>query len=382
MKETMKSPQELFNDSLVEQDRPIRRNLRLWLMALEADLIKCSAFPPDAFLNKVSFIFNQFSLIESYRGRKSRAESLCHHQINLLKSISAPSFRSLISELCIQPWINIGRLYRIRGNYSAALSIFSLFRNPEGARFPSENSNLTQEEWIDIVARNRKTLENVYIIETAKIHLASGNHEELIRFNDQNENRSLYLRLFLIELAVCSAVKQSKYELAMKFLESNLWEISDYTQLIGLVYVSFVSYLRGNHTSAKKSLTKICALFFMSASVERLMNEDHAYILRFIRTITELARHMGIGDSLLPILKLGYKNAFEMGDEPSQYFFATRITELSADNEMVHWKTIVEKINKESHYSELICNPNSGSQRIFDDFNLRLMSLSIREKFF
>ncbi|MFF9022431.1 hypothetical protein [Streptomyces eurythermus] len=161
---------------LLHHDRLLRPELCEWARRLNRELDglnAAQAAQPEEFSN-ISSCMNKASFVLASAGHLEMSLRMCQSQLGwVAQRFEACSDLRILGH-AIQPWINIGRLYAIRGNLQGALPYFRLaahLAEPKSATLGP--CYLSAEAWM-VIRRDSSlpgVLWNVYTYETLKGYL-------------------------------------------------------------------------------------------------------------------------------------------------------------------------------------------------------------------
>lgn len=172
---------------LVPQDRVARLPVPRWAAELRGRLDAARRGERRAwhFAAEVGTASNQAALIASFQGATDTAEELCRGQMVWQDRAARRSGNAEIALLSVQPWVNLGRLEAMAGEWPAALERFARLVHP-GADgrlcLGSARIGVPRGE-----AGPRRDgfggfLRDVYVADTLKALLANRRWEEVLAF--------------------------------------------------------------------------------------------------------------------------------------------------------------------------------------------------------
>lgn len=117
----------IYDELLHPEDRIVRKNIAGWVDEIIFNL-DCYFESKDLIKNIEQFvvILNLSALIYCLTGQITKAKSLCYGQIDLFVALSSKYSNFL--KYIIQPWINLGRIDRILGDFNLAQNKFHLLK--------------------------------------------------------------------------------------------------------------------------------------------------------------------------------------------------------------------------------------------------------------
>src|SRR6187549_1724157 len=108
-------PRFIPSDFLLIQDRLIRPPLKEWAKRI------CSGLQEELTRERTDFcrvasLLNLAALVETSHGNLANGKAICEAELSWLTRLAAQGYdRAVISSLALQPWINIGRVFRLEG---------------------------------------------------------------------------------------------------------------------------------------------------------------------------------------------------------------------------------------------------------------------------
>jgi tetratricopeptide (TPR) repeat protein len=328
----MRSPSSwLPSDTLLEEGRVNRPPLRAWAKALIEKLAAADRGP--ASWRRIEACMNNASLIEILRGDEPAAQASCELQlgwaVHLLQSHGALA----AGELMIQPWINLGRLRRIRGEHALALRHFTLLVDTAAGRGPRVGPvTFGAAAWQELVRSKGllPTLQAVYVIESEKVYLAAGDHAgalELIRRARAligEDTSSLMDEGELIALAGLS-----RHGEARGVLERAGWQKGPYRKLLWATYGAALLAAAGDLEDARRLVGKIGPRVAESHYDEA---RDQR-VLRYLAYLGGLSLRLGLRPLAARVWRAGLRGARRLADVPLELRFLDALLEFNGEED-------------------------------------------------
>lgn len=176
---------------------------------------------------------NQVALIEFYRGNRLGAECLCWLQIEWIHRLVMQTQAADLLEIALQPWINIGRLQMAEGSFDGAMAKFCVLQEFDRRTLLAIGPiRFTDAAWNRIHASEsdlRSRLEAVFVIDSLKCLLVSGQVEEVHSFRRHQSDISPYLHPFFAEAEILAFVAAGSLriglDLALRYMnETEGWK--------------------------------------------------------------------------------------------------------------------------------------------------------------
>jgi hypothetical protein len=173
---------------LLPQDRIPRESLGDWAarLAKEIEASRVATRQARRYAGSIAGLANNAALVATYEGGRREAWELCERQVTWQGRMSRRAKDPSIAAHGIQPWVNLGRLETMAGNWKAALARFDAlpsFRLDGWITFGC--IRLTRDQW-DAVANSRETLERTldatYVVDSFKTLLINRRWEETLAF--------------------------------------------------------------------------------------------------------------------------------------------------------------------------------------------------------
>jgi hypothetical protein len=320
-------------DTLLETERTTRPPLRLWARD-SLDALRATAARGSASWSGIASSMNVAALIEVYRGDRAGAKALCETQLRWIDNLAKSHGMTAVGELALQPWINLGRLQRIEGDFRGSLARFTLFIDQA-----AERDMHLGPIWIDagmfrqIAEREpvvRRFLENVYVVDSCKTYFAAKDYEGLLAFTRRCRSIGASGTLPYLEEAEAIALAWlGRHGDALEMTEREVWRKSPYLDVVSRSYRAAILALSGEREPAVRIASKLTARI-SPAMLEKL--QDHR-VLRYLHHLGSLTRHLGMTDPALRVCQLGLQGARAFGDEPLTLSFLEALLALDAPGE-------------------------------------------------
>ena len=172
---------------LVPQDRVARLPISAWSARLRTRLHDARSTERRCLdhAEALAGVGNNAALVATYQGSFGLAAALCEAQIRSQDRMSRRARDPRVGLLGIQPWVNLGRLEALRGDWEAALQRFSRLVHPGGdGRLCLGTLRVAADE--DAAnGLHRGFLLTVYIVDSLKALLMSRRFEEVLRFAER-----------------------------------------------------------------------------------------------------------------------------------------------------------------------------------------------------
>jgi hypothetical protein len=372
----------IARDTLLEPDRIKRPPLRAWASEILGALRAAAAQKPARW-QQIASCMNVAALIEAYRGDRAGAKELCGAQLrwigNLTKSHSSPS----MVELAFQPWINLGRLLRIEGDFKGALSRFALFLDQAAGRDlrlgPMWIDAARFQQIADETPMLRLFLEGVYVVDSLKTYLAAKDHQGVLAFARRCRASGASGGLpYLEEAEVIALSCLGRYGDALEVTDKKVWQRSPYLNVVSRSYRAAILALSGERESALQLTSRLTARI-SAAMLEKV--RDHR-VLRYLYHLGSLAKHLGATDTAWNVSQLGLAGARGFGDEPLTLSFLEARIALGVPDEREALEQERARLLRESvnvtllHPRGLRADPALASDPIFSELRSAIAELA------
>ncbi|MEU1310984.1 hypothetical protein ABZ419_19135 [Streptomyces cinnamoneus] len=171
---------------LRHHDRLLRPALDVWAGELhrELDELKPGTAAGSAQLDAVSACMNKASFVIASTGNLDQALRLCRFQLEWVDRRARDIGEAGVLSNAVQPWVNIGRLYALRGDRRRALAHFRLALSLSRGRTTGLGPcRMTAKSWLAVVEAAPDLpdiLWNVYALETIKGCMRDGRDEDVL----------------------------------------------------------------------------------------------------------------------------------------------------------------------------------------------------------
>ncbi|HTN84965.1 MAG TPA: hypothetical protein VL242_14805 [Sorangium sp.] len=324
---------QIFKDTVIESGRSNRPQLRAWA---RASIQKLSRI--DQTLERpnttsqgwidIARVMNNAALIDVYRGSHRSARELCELQLRWIERLICSHGPAACGDLAIQPWVNLGRLLRIRGEHERALQHFALLPDTlAGRSIRLGPIDLDTSTWLQLVEANSLWgfLNAVYIIDSTKTHLASGAFAEAVRF--LRHVRTLVRdtpSVLLDEAELIALASMKRYEEAIAVTEGIGWQQDSYVKLVRVTYRVALLAALGSTEAARRLVAQLS---------ERVLRGDlgaprDQRVVRYLEQLGRVTAHLGLRELTERILRLGLRAARHVVDVPLELSFLESLLKL------------------------------------------------------
>jgi hypothetical protein len=218
----------IFKDVLLpRQEQPIRLSLPEWttLVMQKYRSAKDQNMANVAICHEITGSFNMLALICVYFGRPDLSEALCRTAINWVGAVVERYGREECYGAAFGPFINLGRLERIRRRPRLALECFNTVRDAL-ARRPVSLGPLRLSEralesvWCDKALGN--VVREAFIVDSVKVMLSANMFQELQNFVDDERRSATAEDQLLTEALVIALMCCAEFDAAASAIHTSL----------------------------------------------------------------------------------------------------------------------------------------------------------------
>jgi hypothetical protein len=306
---------------LLPQDRIARTPLARWAETLSRRLERCrdAVFSPRQFSLEVAGISNNAALVAALHGDREQAWSLCEQQIEWQHRYSRYAGDSTIAAHGVQPFVNLGRIEALAGDWEEALARFARL---DGYRTDGAvdlgRVCVDGTGWQAVTGSREafdRLLENMYVIDSLKALLQNRRFEEALAFTARlRPEMRPGLLLFAREAEVVSWSRLGRHPRARDLAaaavrETHAWERAVFTLRLGETLAA------SGDLDAAADVLRPLAKVSVNLSSGRRSDLQTLYVL--VRLAGACAE-VGMADVAAPVAQAAYEGACAAGDEVFQ----------------------------------------------------------------
>jgi hypothetical protein len=296
-------------DTIVDSGRVLRRPIKEWSSQLLAVIRSCSGKRPwTETIVRGCTALNNAALLFAHAGRPEVAEGICQSQLDWLDRLRSVLSETELSVMAIQPWVNLGRLYRRSCDYDRALSYFHALdttRYGATARFGVWDVPLSDAF--------REAAEPIYVYENLRTHLQSGDLDRAIHFANGFDRPLLKSSLMLkTELLIHVFLRQGEPYQFLPLIKEMPWPEERFGVLAKHFYTSLALNAIQQPESCVRALDRLAPHFISHVSRPDVDSRD----LRFAIEVCRLAGHLGLHEVLESILSAACAAVLRAQDVP------------------------------------------------------------------
>lgn len=309
---------------LMPHDRIARRPLGKWADDLRAQLQNIRNQNRDAFshLQALAPCANNASLMEVYRGDISAAEEMCHAQYDF--AAEAASRDESLAAFCVQPWINLGRLYGRTGHPDRALRMFEQLWNVvrgEGETGDVPECVVTGIGYVGAEHDGgRRFCRSMYVLDSMQVLTFTGRYAELGTFSREAPLTG-WTRWHVAEADVIAKAGVDKNQQAAKNAMSLRQEVRTWKKMSVLLHLARILKRLGQRRTMHKILQQLMVL----CDQLPIRHESNVSHLLVVAEIGEVALTQGDCYELPEVAAAGLHAAKELEDVPLQDRFLSML---------------------------------------------------------
>lgn len=331
----------IYSELLQPEDRVIRKNILIWVdeinLMLENYLTENNLIDN---VDKFVICLNLASLIFCSTGNIEKARSLCYLQIDLFVTLSKSNHHYL--KYVFQPWINLGRIDRIIGDYDLALSKFEkltlidrMYKFIQIGGHIIENKILLEAIESDVNIQN--VIHTCSLTERIKTHLAAKQYKKIIDDLTISRFRNNSLAGYVYEANIIAETKQNNLYKAQKIVFDALNNTPKHLMHIFLLRYAEISQ-ENNESNREMLFQKLCELI----EYYETHAHDINHVFFSVKTAGQFAKY-----GYHHLSEHAYKKSFKMANKMQDEILMIESLKGLSENEKLS-----ELLNKSS-YSNL-----------------------------
>ena len=303
-------------DTLIDMGRAFRPPVDKWASRALERLDKYKTITEFTQIEEMSVLLNWVGLLYVCAGRQDLAEELCIRHIARLHSLSSTFGMTAVASLAVQPWVNIGRLLRIRNEPDRALEYFrSIYARSQDGKLTFSRFSI---RYADIIGEN---IENLYVFDTLKTYLQCGRLDEASTFCARMRQaiKSRGARAILTELELKTSFLAGDNRSASDILKRDAWFIDRHGILVNALYRIVLAHLITGKENSRDAIVSMAKK--LSQCVVGVNEIEHRY-LRFALALSTYLVAIGADDLGSHISLLGYRGSTAYDDVPLRAAFS------------------------------------------------------------
>lgn len=315
------------------EDRLVRKNIHTWVLEL-LTFTKAWQETTEHDYKHLAMLFNLSSFLHLAIGNINNAERLCRKQIDFFLQQSKKEYTLL--KYIVQPWINLGRLDRLKGNYELALTKFEILKN-----LLKPNSIVDRDIFhvdaayllasIGMDKEVQQVIKTCSLIEPIKTSLATRAYSETLNKIEsiRHEKENVTYASFFDEVEIIVHAGLGKVAEAKRICILALEHVPPHLLHIFLLRQAEIALLENNTTASELLVTIVKFImyleplnidanhvFFSLKVAQLLLKNGHTSLAKNVyQKAFQLAQHMGdelyIIESLEGLQKITQENLYK-----------------------------------------------------------------------
>jgi len=296
-------------DTIVDSGRVLRRPLEDWSHQLLAVIRSCSRKRPEIeTIVRGCTALNNAALLFAHAGRPEVAEGICQSQLDWLGRLRGTLSEPDLSVMAIQPWVNLGRLYRRSRDYDRALPYFQTL---DTTRF---EATVRFGVWdVPLSETFREAAEPIYVYENLRTHLQSGDLDRALHFANGLDGPLLKSSLMLkTELLIHVFLRRGEPYRFLPLVKEMPWPEDRFGVLAKHFYTSVALDAIQQPQLCARALDRLTPHFISYMSRPDVDSRD----LRFAIEACRLAGHLGLQEVLVSMVTAACATVLRSQDVP------------------------------------------------------------------
>jgi hypothetical protein len=343
----------IFRSILVPQRQLIRLPLAEWATSIREKvdcLLEASHVYKPSIVRELVSCFNQAALVEVYFGRFDRAAMLCESALIWLALARLGRPRDRLYEVAFQPYINMGRLARVRGLWADSLAkfqtVYSVLQGEPVLLGPIDVPPYALEE-DEIGQELDRTLRTVFIVDSLKTLLRAGMYDAAVAFALDHiaVARDTVQRQCLIEGHIVGLSALGACNKALQLTETLLHDKGIPNRPVFVFRQAEALTVSKDTARALRVATPLVQCFLQ---YKNTLSQD---ALLLLLSFTKLLGSLSSYESVRALAEIGYRSATQRGDVVLRCNFLEVTAEHGASAiERRTSESMLEQIRNESWY--------------------------------
>lgn len=339
---------------LQPQDRIARVPLGAWARQLRTSMEMILAGPRlvETVSYEIGTVGNNAALVASHQGDTEAAWRLCERQVWWQLRLGRRSNRNAVALHSLQPWVNLGRLEAMAGDWEAALSRLARLdqRRPDGtlALQPLRADGLGCQALRAGTGEFALLVENIFVIDSLKVLLLNHRWEEVLAFGQGLGQRRPGVVLRALEAAVVAASRLGEWNRAHALAQEGIARTG------GDPWHRVVFRLRAAEVAACTGEVGRAAadLALLARGVHRLSDAAKAQLqpLYVIMRLAEACREAGCDEDAALLADDVFRGSRAAGDEVFQMEAARLLAETAPPEARAGWRATRDSLRGQTGY--------------------------------
>lgn len=301
------------SDTLSDTGRIFRRPVARWAPVIAAELVRRAGGRGERELLEACSLVNNASLVFALAGEDAQAAQICRRQLAWLRAAARDGAKAAAS-LAMQPWVNLGRLRRQRGEHESALAMFAR------VYVPDEDGRL---RYGDFAVRPRdvryENAELIYVADSLRTYAAARAWERGLRFIRRVRSAVQFVstlpRLDEYEFQFC--LRRGYGRAAARVLDRISWSFWPGLALDNAFYRCVLLEREGS--DASRVLADLAR--WVCGALDADAAPDHC-VLRYAFELGSVLARAGRGGPARRVLEAGLRASAKFEDVPLRVEFA------------------------------------------------------------
>ncbi|HEU4562222.1 MAG TPA: hypothetical protein VFS20_30615 [Longimicrobium sp.] len=298
----------------------------------------------------MAVVANQVALVAVHQGRADAARALCEAHIGWQLRLARRAADPAIATQALQPWINLGRLEALAGDWAGALDRFAgLVAYRDAPAVLVAGVCVSGEGW-DVAANTvgfAEFLEGVYVIDSLKALLQNRRNAELLAFAAAlPEGIAPPLARFGAEASVAAWCRARECRRACDAAVAAARSSDGWERAVFLLRLAEALLLSGDAATAREVLSGSVAALLGAPAAERGWLKSLYVVHRYAGA----CREAGLDDEALSLARLLLRGARAARDEVFEVDALRLLTVLAPAPEQARWAGELEALEKSSLY--------------------------------
>jgi hypothetical protein len=301
------------SDTLSDTGRIFRPSLWRWAPALAERLVRAAGGRSEREVVEACSLINNASLVFALAGEDVTAAQICRRQLAWLRAAARDGAQAAAS-LAIQPWVNLGRLLRQRGEHERALAMFARVYVPDERGLLSFGGFAVPPQ--DVRYENA---ELIYVADSLRTYAGARTYERGLRFirrvRSGVHSVATFPRLDEYEFLFC--LRRGYRRAAARVLDRISWSFRPRLALDNAFYRCVLLEREGTDTS--RVLADLAR--WVCGALEADAAPDHC-VLRYAHELGGLLAHARRAGPARRVIGAGMRASEKFEDVPLQFGFA------------------------------------------------------------
>jgi hypothetical protein len=338
---------------LLPQARIPRIPLAEWAETLSRRLARCrTAFlPPRELALEVAGISNNAALLAALHGDRDQAWTLCERQIEWQHRCSRRVGDPAIAAHGVQPFVNLGRLEALAGNWEEALARFARLKGYRSEGEVDLGQVCVERAGWQAVSGSRedfdRLLENMYVVDSLKALLQNRRFEEALVFTAELRPQirpELLLLAREAEVVAWSWIGRHRHARRVAedaARETRAWERAVFRLRLGETL--------GASGDVEGAATALRPLAEVAAQLSPGRRRDLQVLYVLVRLVGACAE-TGLVEAATAVARAAYEGARATGDEVFQIECLRFLTSAAPADERDGWCEALEALERSTLY--------------------------------